>query len=96
MSGSAAICSMDAVSLAALIKNRELSPVEVVDAALDRISRLDPTLLAFCTLTPDLAWAEARRLESQLMAGDQPGLLAGIPIGHLCNLPRLRGRLQRV
>ena len=73
---------MDAVSLTALIKSRKLSPVEAVEAALERIDRLDASLHAFCTLTPDLARAEAGRIEAEIMAGHDPGLLAGIPVGH--------------
>lgn len=73
---------MDAVSLTALVRNRKLSPVEVVEAALARIDQLDSRLHAFCTLTPDIARAEARRVEADLMAGRDPGLLAGIPVGH--------------
>ncbi len=73
---------MDAVSLTALIRGRKLSPVEVVEAALARIDRLDPSLHAFCTLTPELARSEARRVEAEIMADRDPGLLAGIPVGH--------------
>ncbi|HJU09249.1 MAG TPA: amidase family protein [Candidatus Binataceae bacterium] len=73
---------MDAVSIAALVCSRKLSAVEVVEAALARIERLDPTLHAFCTLTPDLARAQARQVEADVMAGRDPGLLAGIPVGH--------------
>ncbi len=73
---------MDAVSLTALIKSRKLSPVEAVEAALERIDRLDASLHAFCTLTPDLARAAAGRIEAEIMAGRDPGPLAGIPVGH--------------
>jgi len=73
---------MDAVSLAALIRQRKLSPLEVVDAALARIEQLDSTLHAFCTLTPELARAEARRVESEIVQGRDAGLLGGVPVGH--------------
>ncbi len=76
------ICAMDAVSLAALVRQRKLSPLEVVDAALARIERLDSTLHAFCTLTPELARAEARRVESEIVSGRDAGLLGGIPVAH--------------
>jgi aspartyl-tRNA(Asn)/glutamyl-tRNA(Gln) amidotransferase subunit A len=72
---------MDAVALTALIKSRKLSPVEVVEAALARIDQLDTQLHAFCTLTPDIAHVEARRAEADLIAGRNPGLLAGVPVG---------------
>ncbi len=73
---------MDAVSLAALIRQRKLSPLEVVEAMLARIEQLDRTLHAFCTLTPELARAEARRVESEIVHGRDAGLLGGIPVGH--------------
>src|SRR5215472_17087769 len=82
MPGGSEICSMDAVSLTALVKSRKLSPVEIVEAMLTRIDRLDPRLHAFCTLTPDLARDEARRVEAAIMAGNDSGLLSGIPVGH--------------
>jgi aspartyl-tRNA(Asn)/glutamyl-tRNA(Gln) amidotransferase subunit A len=48
---------------------KELSPVEVVEAVLDRLDRLDPTLHMFTTLVADLA------------AGREVGPLAGVPTG---------------
>ncbi len=80
MASSAEICGMDAVTLAAHIRARRLSPVEVVDAVLDRMDRLEPILHAFCTPTPEAARADARRLEGQIMAGRPAGALAGVPV----------------
>lgn len=74
------ICRMDAVSLAARIRRRELSPVEVVEAVLARMERLEPALHAFCTPTPELARAEARRIEAEIAAGRPVGPLAGVPV----------------
>ena len=68
-----------AVELAALIRSRKLSPVELTRAVLARIEALDPTLNAFCTPTPDLALAEARRAEDAVMRGERLGPLHGIP-----------------
>jgi aspartyl-tRNA(Asn)/glutamyl-tRNA(Gln) amidotransferase subunit A len=73
---------MDAVALIGHVRSSKLSPVEIVEAALVRIDQLDAGLHAFCTLTPDIARAEARRVEADLMAGCDPCLLAGIPVGH--------------
>jgi aspartyl-tRNA(Asn)/glutamyl-tRNA(Gln) amidotransferase subunit A len=42
------ICRMEAVELTARVRAKELSPVEVVDAVLERMDRLEPTLHAFC------------------------------------------------
>jgi len=76
------ICRMDAVALAAHIRARRLSPVEVVDAVLARMERLEPRLHAFCTPTPELARAEAKRVEADIMAGRPVGALAGVPVSH--------------
>ena len=75
------ICRMDAVTIAARVKAKELSPVEVVDAVLARMDQLEPTLHAFCTPTPDLARETAKQIEQSLMAGNDLGPLAGVPIG---------------
>jgi len=49
------ICSMDAVTMAAEIRAKRLSPVEATQAILERMDRLEPTLHAYCTPTPELA-----------------------------------------
>lgn len=49
--------------LAALVRKRELSPIEVLDAYLAVIERLNPTLNAIVTLVADGARADARAAE---------------------------------
>jgi aspartyl-tRNA(Asn)/glutamyl-tRNA(Gln) amidotransferase subunit A len=80
MTSASEICQMDAVSLSDRIQRRELSPVEVVDTVLQRMEQLNPILNAFCTPTPDLARAEARRLEAAIQEREQVGPLAGVPM----------------
>jgi aspartyl-tRNA(Asn)/glutamyl-tRNA(Gln) amidotransferase subunit A len=75
------ICRMDAVTLAGHIRAKRLSPVEVIDAVLDRMDKLEPILHAFCTPTPELARETAKRLEADIMAGRPAGPLAGVPVG---------------
>lgn len=75
------ICRMDAVRLAEEIRARNLSPVEVVDAVLARMDRLEPVLHAFCTPTPEAAREDAKRIEADLAAGRDVGPLAGVPVG---------------
>ena len=75
------ICRMNTVTLARRIRAKELSPVEVVEAVLGRLERLDPVLHAFTTVTADDARAEARRLEQDIAAGREVGPLAGVPTG---------------
>ena len=75
------ICRMDAVALANNVRARKLSPVEVVEAMLAQMEKLEPVLHAFCTPTPDLATETAKHLEQRLMAGEEVGPLAGVPVG---------------
>lgn len=74
------LCYESATTLATMVRRRELSPVEVVDAFLGRIERINPTLNAYCTVTTDLARAEARRIETAIQRGEDAGPLAGIPV----------------
>ncbi len=75
------ICRMDATSLARQVAAKQLSPVEVVDAVLDRLDRLDPRLHIFATVSADRARQEAKRLEAEIAAGRDVGPLAGVPTG---------------
>ncbi len=65
---------------AAAIRAREVSPVELTRAMLDRIARLDPALHAYATVTPALALAQAERAETEIMTGQYRGPLHGVPI----------------
>jgi aspartyl-tRNA(Asn)/glutamyl-tRNA(Gln) amidotransferase subunit A len=60
------LCWLSATELAALIRRRKVSPVEVVDAVLARIARLNPQLNAFVTVTDDEARRAARAAERAL------------------------------
>ena len=78
-SGPDPICTLPATAVAAAIRARELSPVEVTDAVLAHIDRADPALNAFCTVTADEARAAAVTAERAVM-GDEPlGPLHGVP-----------------
>src|SRR6266567_7019180 len=66
---------------ARLIAARQLSPVELTRACLDRVRAQDDRLHAFVHLTPERALAEARAAEAAIMAGGPKGPLHGIPIG---------------
>ncbi|MGH2417506.1 MAG: amidase, partial [Candidatus Limnocylindria bacterium] len=63
------------------IRRRELSPVEVTQAYLDRIERWNPVLNAYITVTADQALVAAREAEGEVMAGRYRGPLHGIPFG---------------
>ena len=63
-----------------LIRSGQLSPLDLVNAYLARIRRLDGRLNAFVTLTDERAVATAIELERELLAGNWRGPLHGIPI----------------
>ena len=71
---------MSAIDLAARIRAKDVSPVEVVDGFLERIDRLNPSLNAFSQLRADEVRAEAREAEAAIGRGDALGTLHGIPI----------------
>src|SRR6266508_4958600 len=66
--------------LAALIKSRAVSPVEVLDAHLAVIARVNPKLNAIVTLVADQARACAQAAEAAVMRGDAVGPLHGLPL----------------
>ena len=70
-----------ATELAALIKSRALSPVELLNASLTTIARVNPKLNAIVTLAADQARDAAREAEAAVMRGDTVGALHGLPIG---------------
>jgi aspartyl-tRNA(Asn)/glutamyl-tRNA(Gln) amidotransferase subunit A len=63
------------------IAAKQLSPVELTRACLDRVKALDDRLHAFVLVTEERALAEARQAEAAIMAGGAKGPLHGIPIG---------------
>ncbi|MGY6249702.1 amidase [Bosea thiooxidans] len=72
------ITRFDATTLAELVRNRELSPVEIVQAHLDRIEAVDPKINAIVTVA-DGALAAAKAAEDAVMAGEALGPLHGVP-----------------
>lgn len=73
------LTSQSASNLADLIRRRDVSPLEVAEALLSRIDRLNPSINAIVTVSPNLL-DEARQAEAALMHGEQLGPLHGIPI----------------
>ena len=64
-----------------LLRRKQLSPVDLTKACLDRIDRLNPTLNAFITITREGAMADAETAEREIHQGNLRGPLHGIPIG---------------
>jgi aspartyl-tRNA(Asn)/glutamyl-tRNA(Gln) amidotransferase subunit A len=67
--------------LAGLIRTRQISPVGLAEAYLDRLERLGPKLGAVVTVTREQAVKEARQAEAEIRAGGYRGPLHGIPYG---------------
>ncbi len=68
------------VELAPRLRRKEVSPVELTRACLDRIEKLNPRLNAFITVSAESALAEARAAEVEIARGEWRGPLHGIPI----------------
>ncbi|HAA32285.1 MAG TPA: Asp-tRNA(Asn)/Glu-tRNA(Gln) amidotransferase GatCAB subunit A [Cyanobacteria bacterium UBA8553] len=63
------------------IIRKERSSVEITQEALDRIQALEPVLHSFLCVTSEYALEQARQVDAKISAGEEVGLLAGIPIG---------------
>jgi Asp-tRNA(Asn)/Glu-tRNA(Gln) amidotransferase A subunit family amidase len=66
-------------TIASMIGKREVSPVEVAEAHLEQIARLNPELNAIVTLAPDVI-ERARAAEAAVMRGEAVGALHGVPL----------------
>ena len=71
------LLSFDVATLAAKLREKEISPVELTEAYLDRIQRTDDKIRAYITVTADLA----RKAEHEIVAGKWRGPFHGVPIG---------------
>ena len=65
---------------AELVRSRQVSPVELTNAYLDRIDALNPRINAYVTVAADFAREQARRAEQALDAGDELPAFHGVPI----------------
>ena len=68
------------VSLSGRLRRREVSPVEVTTAMLDRIEAIDGTYMSYKVVLADRALEQARQAEREIMQGHWRGPLHGIPI----------------
>jgi aspartyl-tRNA(Asn)/glutamyl-tRNA(Gln) amidotransferase subunit A len=74
------LCYMPATELAAAIRAKKVSPVEVVNVVLARIEQLNPQLNAFCLVSADAARQAAQAAEQAVMRGETLGPLHGVPV----------------
>jgi amidase len=76
------LCLRPATELAAMLRAREISARELLDAHLDRIKRLNPAVNAVVTLDAEGARAAADAADAALTAGADVGPLHGLPVAH--------------
>jgi amidase len=69
-----------AYEIAGIVKNKKISPVEVVNTFLERIEKINPLINAYCTVAGEQALQAARELETKINNGQPAGPLAGVPV----------------
>jgi len=74
------LCFLAIAELSGLIKKKEVSPVEVTEALLGRIDKLNPRLNAYITILKEQALRSAKNAQEAIKAGKYIGPLHGIPI----------------
>ena len=78
------LCDLSLVQAGELIRQRKISPVELTQAHLERIQRVDPRVNSYITVTAEQAMQSARQAEAELRRGETQ---AGEPLGSLHGLP---------
>ncbi len=78
----AELCFLSITDLATHIRTREISPVEVVEALLERIDAYNDALIAYLHVDRDNARAAARAAELDIGAGGYRGPLHGVPVAY--------------
>src|SRR5436305_11903230 len=71
---------LPAVQMAEQIRHRKISPVELVEAHLRKIKKLNPVLNAFVQVDAEGAFRQAREAEAAVIRGARLGLLHGVPV----------------
>src|SRR5215204_115917 len=76
------ICFLTATELVRLVRAKELSAREVMEAHLSQIERVNPEVNAIVTITAEQAMDRARAADDALARGEEVGLLCGLPVAH--------------
>ncbi|HEX9030282.1 MAG TPA: amidase, partial [Streptosporangiaceae bacterium] len=76
------LCANDALTLARMLRGREVSAREIVAAHIDRVESADLVVNAMVTRTFDQALAKAAAADEALAHGELTGLLHGLPVAH--------------
>lgn len=71
---------IEMLEIGKLIQSKKLSSVEVTQAQLDRIEKLNGALKSYVTVMADSALVDAQKADVEIAAGKQRGLLHGVPI----------------
>lgn len=74
------VWNLPLLSLSALLRAEQLSPVEVTEALIARTEALEPGLRSYVTFTPEVALEQARQAEQEIRRGQHRGPLHGVPI----------------
>lgn len=75
------INSLSAVEIGRLVSSGELRAEQVVNACYERIAQLDDSIHAWVSLDIDYALEQALAIDQRVQKGEQPGSLAGVPMG---------------
>jgi amidase len=73
-------CFLPATEMVSAVKTKKISPVEIVDAILARIEKINPKVHAYCTVVPEMAREAAKKAESAVMRKGKLGPLHGVPV----------------
>ena len=76
------LCFLSATEQSELIRSKKISATQLIQAHLDQIERLNPTLNAIVTLTAESAIAEAASADKKTAANEAVGVLHGLPVAH--------------
>jgi amidase len=76
------LCFLTAVEQARLLREREITAVELLEAHLAQIERVNPPVNAIVTLVPELARERAAAADARLRRGEPAGPLDGLPVAH--------------
>ena len=76
------LCFLSATEQSGLIRSKKISATQLIQAHLDQIERLNPTLNAIVTLTAESAMVEAASADKKTAANEAVGILHGLPVAH--------------
>lgn len=74
------LCFTPATELATLVRDKAVSPLEIMDAVIGRIEQVNPAVNAFCHVDFDRARDGAKAAEKSVMRGDPLGPMHGMPV----------------